>query len=488
MLAKYTIMGDFNHYPDLDFDSEDSVNLFRITDPNGKKQDALLNTPGLKLEVEVIPGSTAESRALWVFENQMYGVFGSEVVVFAADLAPQLIGQLESDAGYVSITNNNGGQVIFVDGLDGYIYTPSAGSFQKIVSTDFPAKPLNVAYLDTYFAIPSGESQTFQLSANNDGTQWNAFFDSAQIQTYPGVNKGVGVVNERLYFFKDTSTEIWWNPGDADFPLRKDTNLNFNYGCLATDSIAADYGYLFWLAQDKSGAASVMMSTGYIPQRISTQAVESTISQFTKPADVACYIYKYDERIFYVMNWTTDDYTLVVDAATGRWHRMQMLEKPAISGVPNSGKTRHIGNCHAYFNGVHYIGSYKSATLYSFSRNYPDNAGEAIQRIRTGRPFSLPNYFQFQIDAYQVDMQPGLGQVNGIYVDPIISLSVSKDGGHVFGNKQLVRIGRVGQRQTRMRWLKKGIARSWVPRIEITAAIAPFVIMGDALTIQPLNQ
>jgi hypothetical protein len=139
-----------------------------------------------------------------------------------------------------------------------------------------------------------GQSQQFQLSANNDGTQWNAFLDEAQIQTYPGVNMGVGVVNERLYFFKDTSTELWYNAGQADFPLRKDTNLIFNYGCLATASIASEYGYLFWLSKDKSGPASVMMSVGESPKPIpiSTPAVESTIASFTNPADMDSYIYK----------------------------------------------------------------------------------------------------------------------------------------------------------------------------------------------------
>lgn len=489
------MLGSFNKYPDLDIDVEDTVNLFEIRDPKIKEQRALLSTPGLKFELNVSPGSTDPVRALFVFETMMYGVFGSNIYGFNSNLTPIFLGTIDSNAGGVSITNNNGGQVIFVDGEAGYIYTPTTGVFAKITDPDFPAKPINVVYLDTYFAIPSGETQTFQLSANNDGTQWNAFLDEAQIQTYPGVNRGVGVVNERLFFFKDTSTEVWWNPGAADFPLRKDTNLNFNYGCLSEDSIDSQYGYLLWLSQDKSGPASVMMTTGYVPQRVSTKAIESTIAKFTKPDDVIAYIYKDEGRIFYVMNWTTDDYTLVLDVESAEldpnnplWHRMEMLPKPPLEGNPNYSKTRHVGNCHAYFNNVHYVGSYKEPILYSFSRSYADNAGEPIRRIRTGKPFFDPRYRYQQINLQQIDIQPGLGTVDNIYDNPVALLSISRDGGQVFGNKQAGSIGRIGMTQTRCLWRKKGLARSYVPRLEISASIAPICIMGDMLDYEGLSQ
>ncbi len=84
---------------------------------------------------------------------------------------------------------------------------------------------------------------------------------------------------------------------------------------------------------------------------------------------------------------------------------------------------------------------------------------------------------------YQLDIQPGLGNVMGDYQDPVVFLSISRDGGHVFSNMQRARIGRIGQRMTRAFWRNKGIARSWVPRIEINASVAPFVILGDSLEI-----
>jgi hypothetical protein len=155
-MADYPLLGSYNRYPELNFDGEDTVNLFLIRDPKGKKRQALLSTPGLRLRQEIQAGGTSPSRALFVFENNMYGVFGSSVYLFDVSLVPVLIGALTTNQGYVSITNNNANQIIFIDGQGGYIYNTNTGVFSKITSPDFPPLPLNVAYLDTYFAIPSG--------------------------------------------------------------------------------------------------------------------------------------------------------------------------------------------------------------------------------------------------------------------------------------------------------------------------------------------
>lgn len=485
--SNYSIIGGYNKYPNLDFDQEETINLYAITDPEGKKPIALLNTPGLQEEVVVMPGN-APSRALFTFGDNMYGVFGSGVYLFEPSdgpLIPVQLGSLGTDSGYVSIDANNGNQLIFVDGQQGYIYT-IGGTFGPITSTDFPPLPLNVCFFDTYFVIPSADSRSFQLSANNDGTQWNAFLDDAQAQTYPGDMVGVGVTKERLYFFKETSTEIWYNPGAADFPLRKDTNVIFNFGCLATASIVYGYGYLFWISRDQSGPASIMMSVEESLQVISNRAIESLMATFTNPSDVNCYIYKYDSHLFYVINWTTDDYTLVYDVTTQLWHRMEMESNLPVQGEPFSGKTRHIGSCHAYFNGKHYIGSYKAPILYSMSRDYPDNAGEPIKRQRTGKTFFDPNYRKLQINFFPVDIQPGVGRPNTIYDNPNIYLSVSKDGGHVFGSQQEAIMGKAGNRQTRAFWRKKGLARNWTPRLTIYASVAPILIMGNSLEYEVL--
>jgi hypothetical protein len=489
MLADFPIFGGFDKDDDVTFNPEDLVNLYLRVDENGKKKFAFAGTPGLKFEQTVKVG-TEPARALYVpdFEQDaMYGVFGDTVYKFTTLLVATSLGTIGTDTGYVSIAANNANQIIFVDGQDGYLYDVNSGVFSDITDPDFPASPINVAFLDGYFVVADGESREFQISALNDGTKWDAL-DEAQIQAYSGYLLGVGVVNRRLYFFKTDSTEVWFNQGAADFPFRRDNNLIFNYGCLATSSIVSEFGFLFWLGSDANGVGSVFMTTGQEPQRISTPAVENLIASFDAPSDVACYVYKDDGHLFYVMNWTTDDYTLVYDSTTKKWHRMTMLQSKAVSGQPYSAKTRHIANCLAYFNGQHYIGSYKESKLYSFSRDYADNAGEVISRVRVPKIFFDPGYRLMQVNKFQLDIHPGVGANDGTYKAPKIYLSVSRNGGITFGNEKPAGMGRIGQYLKRTIWWRLGICRSFTPKITLYASVAPVLILGAAIDYEVIDR
>lgn len=521
MWVNFPMFGGYDDRTDIAFNSENLINLFMIGDPHGKKKYAFLGTPGLKQLLEVQDG-TATSRALYTYENSMYGVFGSDVYRFTPPLVKSKIGTIGTSQGFVSITANNAGQVIFTDGQKGYIYDTNTNLFSLIntatpASAGFPADPANVAMLDSYFVVPDASSRTYQISAINDGTKWDPL-DEAQIQAYPGENVGVGVVNRRLYFFKTDSTEVWYNSGAADFPFRRDNNLLFNFGCLAASSIVSDFGYLFWLAKDRNGVGSVMMTEGQEPIKISDEAIDNIIANFTNPADVIAYIYKDLGHVFLVMTWNTDDKTLVYDVNMKNWHQMQMHKTLVQEGVPNSGKVRHLSNCHAYFNNTHIIGSYKAPILYDFSRKYPTNAGEEIRRVRVCPHFFDENYRMMQIKWLQVDMQMGIGlsgesdlsnwitnagddvvtqdndnivwaqPTQGVGIDPKIYLRISRDGGNTYGNYHGVSIGKIGNRRARAIFRRLGLCRDFVAEFSFYDPVLPVVILGGSINYEVLNK
>lgn len=521
MWTNFPMFGGFDDRSEIAFNSENLINLFLIGDPQGKKKFAFLGTPGLAQALTVQNG-TAESRALYTYENSMYGVFGSDVYRFTPPLVKSKIGTLGTTQGFVSITANNNNQVIFTDSQAGYIYDVAANTFTQIpltgASAGFPAAPTNVAMLDSYFVVPDSQSRTFQISAINDGTKWDPL-DEAQIQAYPGENVGVGVVNRRLYFFKTDSTEVWYNAGAADFPFRRDNNLLFNFGCLTAASIVSDFGYLFWLAKDRNGVGSVMMTTGQDPQKISDESIDNLLASFIEPTDMTAYIYKDLGHIFYVMNWTTDDTTLVYDVTMKNWHQMQMHKTLEQQGVKYSGKVRHLGNCHAYFNDTHYLGSYKGPILYDFSRRFATNAGEQIRRIRVCPHFFDENYRMMQIRWLQVDMQMGIGLSggsegaekwitnNGDFVvtqnddnivwgssnqgvgrDPQVYLRISRDGGNTYGNYHAASVGKIGNRRARAIFRRLGLCRDFVAEISFYDPVLPVAILGGSINYEVLNK
>ncbi len=313
------------------------------------------------------------------------------------------------------IIAENAGQIIIIDGVDGWIYDTIGGGFTEITTPDFPTKPLGVVYADDYFLVPDGETNVWYLSAPNDGFSWDVS-DTAAIRKYPGFNTGVGVVGSRVFFFKIDSTEPWLNLGQADFPFRRDNNLIFNTGCTAPGSIYQMEGYLYWLSNNISGQSNVMVTTGGTPQVISTQAINNLINGFTNPNDVQTYVYKESGHQFYVMSWTDDDKTLVFDQTIAEvaglenaWFRMEMQPKIFKSGQPNSAKTRHWSSCHTFFNGVHYVGDYRKPVIYSMSLDYGDNDGEPIRRERVFKHFIQPTYQYQQVDALRADFRQGIG-------------------------------------------------------------------------------
>lgn len=525
MWTNFPMFGGFDDRSEIAFNSENLINLFMIGDPQGKKKFGFLGTPGLSAPVTVQDG-TGVSRALYTYENSMYGVFGSDVYRFTQPLVKNQIGTLAGTTqGFVSISANNNanGQVIFNDTQDGYIYDTTTDTFTLIdrtvdASSGFPGRPTNVVFLDGYFVAPDGDSRTYQISALNDGTKWDPL-DSAQIQAYPGENVGVGVVNRRLYFFKTDSTEVWYNTGAADFPFRRDNNLLFNFGCLAVSSIVSDFGYLFWLAKDRNGVGSVMMTEGQEPIRISDESVDNLIASFTDPSDVIAYIYKDLGHIFLVMTWNTDDTTLVYDVSMKIWHQMQMHKTVFSESIPFSGKVRHLSNCHAYFNNTHIIGSYKGPFLYNFSRSYPTNNGEEIRRIRVCPHFFDENYRMMQIRWLQIDMQMGIGlsggsegsekwitdegdfvvttdgdnlvwggSSQGLGQDPMVYLRISRDGGNTYGNYHGVSVGKIGNRRARAIFRRLGLCRDFVAEISFYDPVLPVCILGGSINYEVLNK
>lgn len=514
------MFGGYDNRSDINFNSENLINLFMINDPQGKKKFAYLGTPGLALALSVQAGN-APSRALYTYEDSMYGVFGSQVYRFTQPLIKSLIGSLPTTQGFVSISANNAGQLIFTDAQSGHIYDVNTGSFTLIdttvsASSGFPSAPTNVVVLDSFFVVPDANSRTYQISAINDGTKWDPL-DEAQIQAYPGENVGVGVVNRRLYFFKTDSTEVWYDAGAADFPFRRDNNLLFNFGCLAAASIVSDFGYLFWLARDRNGVGSVMMTTGQEPIKISDEAIDNLISSFEDPSDVIAYLYKDLGHIFLVMTWNTDDTTLVYDQTMKIWHQMQMHKTIFNPAIPNSGKVRHLSNCHAYFNNTHYVGSYKDSTLYDFSRKYATNNGEELRRIRICPHFFDENYRMLQIRWLQIDMQMGVGLNPGEASDwitrnsdfvvtnsgdnivfanpksevgsnPKIYLRISRDGGDTYGNYHGVSVGKIGNRRARAIFRRLGLCRDFVAELSFYDPVLPVAILGGSINYEVLEK
>lgn len=168
----YDIVGSYNNQRTTEIDAERSVNVFEYIDFLGKKKKSLINTSGLIDPEFVFPGATGGARAQFVFNDVEYVVFGAGIYRVTTSNTISLIGSFAATTtGYVGVDANTF-QIIFVDGLNGYIWDTLANTFTQITDSSFPAKPIDVCYLDGFFIVANGDTNTFQLSSYNQGLVW----------------------------------------------------------------------------------------------------------------------------------------------------------------------------------------------------------------------------------------------------------------------------------------------------------------------------
>jgi hypothetical protein len=168
----YDIVGSYNNQRVSSIDAERSVNMFEYIDPLGKKPKSLINTSGL-IDSEADYGAiTGGFRAQYTFLGSEFDVIGNSVFRINSLGTVSLIGNLvNTTVGYVGVDANTF-QVLFVDGVNGYIWDNTAETFTMITDTSFPAQPVDCCTLDGFFVVANGNTNNFQLSSFNQGLVW----------------------------------------------------------------------------------------------------------------------------------------------------------------------------------------------------------------------------------------------------------------------------------------------------------------------------
>ncbi|HXK00703.1 MAG TPA: hypothetical protein VNF93_02315 [Buchnera sp. (in: enterobacteria)] len=167
----YEIVGSYNNqrYPVID--SERTINQFEYIDSQNKKSKSLIFTSGLtNSEINFFP-NTEGFRKSFVFKDSMYHVVGNEVYRIDNTFSFSHIGTISGNPNYVGIDANTF-QIIFVDGINGWIYDTDVNLFEQITDSSFPAKPIDVCSLDGFFVVADGDTNNFKLSSFNNGLIW----------------------------------------------------------------------------------------------------------------------------------------------------------------------------------------------------------------------------------------------------------------------------------------------------------------------------
>jgi hypothetical protein len=262
-----------------------------------------------------------------------------------------------------------------------------------------------------------------------------------------------------------------------------------------------------------------MQMQGYIPQRISTHAVENTlVNKYV--GDAISWTYQLEGHEVFVVTFPSLQLTWAYDATTAMWHKW-------LYTTDENEYQRHRGNCCAVFQGLVIVGDYENGKLYELDKNNYTDDGQNIRRLRRA-PHLVTEFQRQYFDELQIQFQPGVGTTgisggtqidttNTIYLgnnytitasatltieaektyilatqQPVITTTTnnpqamlrwSNDGGSTWSNEHWTGVGQLGKYRNRAIWRRLGTARDRIFEVSVSDPVN-FVIISANLKVQ----
>jgi hypothetical protein len=361
-------------------------------------------------------------------------------------------------------------ELLIVAGGRAYCYNLANNTYNDVTAS-LLASPIKVKYADGYFIVCFGASNKFQISGILDGNTW------------PGIQ-----VNEVSVFAEDViSIEVshreLWVMGSQHIQPYQDTGTDEVYdaipgtliemGCAATFGVTLLDNTIFWISEDTRGGRQAWRGNGYTPLRISTHAVETALSSYSKSqiSSLVSYAYQDGGHLFWVLYIAGTDCTWVYDVAEGMWaKRAEWHEDLGLWGPHRSWN-------HSYAFGKHLVGDWETGILFEMSLNYLDEEGARIRRLR--RSPTLANEMNWVYHAeLTVDFATGLGPQPPL-VDgagnprpPQAMLRWSDNRGATWSNQHIAGCGLAGEYNTRVIWRRLGRSRYRVYELSVSDPIS----------------
>lgn len=418
------------------------VNCFAEKADGDKRGDlAVISSPGLTLWASV---GTGPIRGAIMCDGALYVVSGARLYRVAADGTSQGIGAI-GGTGLVRMAANYD-QVAIAAGGIGYVWAGST------LHQPLPFRASDVTYIDSYMLWTVPDAAQFFISDFNNALVYDAA-DIASVEGAPDDIVGVITDHREVQFFGQSSTEIFYNSGAAQFPFERQGNAFIERGCIDRDSLVKMDSTVFFVGDDRI----VYTLQGYRPQRISTHAIEYYLRD---SAYFRAFTYAQEGHKFYCLD--TERGTFCYDVSTGAWHQRKSYGQAhwRVSGALDAyGKTVMLDRDN---------GNIYTPSLDVFAENgEPLILDLTLPTIEFGRE-------RVAMYGFEVTIETGAG--NAAFPDPQIIMTYSDDGGHTWSNELWRSMGKMGENRVRAVWRKLGQFRTRQIRLQIPDAVRRLVI------------
>lgn len=426
---------------------ENLINMYAEKLPDGAVSSYVIQQcSGLTKQLE-LPNETSV-KALHSFKGKLYA-FTDKAIYSIGDTYTKLK-DIELKGDRVSIANN-GIQMAIVDGIKGYVYDGTTLTDITAQSGMYPSN--TVTFQDGYFIFNRKGTGQFFISELY-GTTTDPL-DFATAESSPDDTVALISFTNQLWLFGTETTEIWYNSGDSLFPFSRISGAILQIGCHSPYSIAKGVSEMLFIGSDKSVYS--VRSNSYVPNRVSTYAVEQYINN---EPNAYGFIYTEFEHEFYLLHLPNAKKSFCYDLDTGLWHERQSPRVYTEDIVQFN--DRHYSNCLCLFNGKNYVGSRIDGNVYYLDTESVSDNGTVFKRECTASPIFKDNEFLL---CFMFELFADVTVTTNS--DPKLVLSWSDDG-IKFSKGVVLSMGKTGERHKRIIARRLGRFRERMFRVTIT--------------------
>ena len=326
----------------------------------------------------------------------------------------------------------------------------------------------NVDVVDNYFVYNRPDTQQFGCSNVLSPISGSTNFSSKD--GAPDDLVTLIVDHREIYLLGETSSEVWVDQGTSPFPFNRIPGTSTQHGIVSAFSVSRLGNSFAYLSKNNRGTAQIVQMNGYVPQRISTHAVENSLTNQTI-TDAIAWTYQLEGHEVYVISFPTLQLTWCFDIATGMWHKWLYTN--------NLGQyERCRGNCAAVFQGYVLVGDYSNGKIYHLDRNVYTDDGQHVKRLRRAPHLTVDLQRQY-FEELQLQFQPGVGLDVGQGEDPQAMLRWSNDGGSTWSNEHWTTIGKIGKYTNRAIWRRLGTARDRIFEVTVSDPVKTVIVSAN---------
>lgn len=320
----------------------------------------------------------------------------------------------------------------------------------------------SVTYCDGYFAFSAfGNSAMWFLARLLDPTDFDAL-DFVFSDAVPNVIRRLITHRGQIWTIGDAGFEVWYDSGDADFPFRRASGGVVRIGTASPMSVCIADLSVWWLGFD----GVVYRSNGYVPQRVSTHAIEAIIGNDS--VGLQALTHPYRGHWFYCLTVPSRSRTVVFDVTTGAWHERS---------TSTDGSLPWQASVVAVNNSIRLLGDRASATLYTLEMAAKE-AGLDVIRLATLPPLWAGTKRAF-CSRVEIEMEVGDATDVGVATPGTVLVEWSDDGGLTWGPSRTLFSGAVGDFRERLCTTRLGSFRQRVFRITTHGLTRLYAVDAD---------